>query len=106
MRQPLATMTRMANAFTQCVTRTMSGCIAIQCVCAGSMERAPARVPPWSDAIAYTLQRLPPVALAKALERRAEPPAERDRLEQLAHLGGAHQPVRLVRERQERLAVL
>src|SRR4249919_105952 len=106
MRQPLVTMMRMASAFTQCVTRTMSGCISTQWVGAGSMERPPDCVPPWSDAIAYTLQRLPPVALAKALERRGKPPAERDRLEQLAHLGGAHQPVRLVRERQERLAVL
>src|SRR5512136_301688 len=98
MRQPLVTMMRMANAFIQCVMRTMRGCISTQWVCAGSMERPPASVQAWSDAIGYTLQRLPPVSLAKAEERFGEPPAERDRLEQLAHLRGAHQPVRLVRK--------
>src|SRR5690242_5893836 len=99
MRQPLVTMMRMANALTQCVMRTMSGCILIQCV--GSIEWSLAAVTSWSDSIDYTLQGLSAVALAKADERRVEPAGERDRLEQLTHLGRAHQAVGLVREREE-----
>src|SRR5690349_1455675 len=104
MRQPLVTMTRMANALTQCVMRTMSGCILTQCACVarvGSIERPLAAVSSWSAAIDYTLQGLPAVTLAKADQRRVEPAGERDRLEQLAHLRRAHQAVGLVCERQE-----
>src|SRR6267142_2217071 len=106
MRQPLVAIMRMAKALIQCVMRTMSGWILTQCDCAVSIERPPAPVPPWSKTIAYTLQRRPPVAFAKAFERRVEPPRQGDRLEQLSHLRRAHQPVRLVRERQEFLPVL
>src|SRR6266850_6247545 len=106
MRQPLVTIIRMASAFTQCVTRTTRGWILTHCVCDGSIERPPASVPTWSETIAYTLQRLPPISLAKAQQRGRVSPAERDRLEQLAHLRGAHQAVRLVGEGQEFRAVL
>src|SRR5258705_13386842 len=106
MRQPLVTMMRMASAFTQCVMRTTSGWIPIHCVCDGSIERPQALFRPWSETIAYTLQRLAPVSLAKAHERGGVPPAERDRLEQLAHFRGAHQAVRVVGEREEFRLVL
>src|SRR5690242_7152161 len=101
MRHPLVTMMRMANALTQCVMRTMSGCILTQCACVDSIERPLAAVPSWSYTIDYTLQGLFAVALAKTDERRVEPAGERDRLEQLAHLRRTHQAVGLVRERQE-----
>src|SRR5258706_7129473 len=106
MRHPLVTMIRMANAFTQCVMRTTSGWMVTHCVCDGSIGRSPDFVRTWSETIAYTLQGLPPISLAKTPERSGESAAERDRLEQLAHLRGAHEAVRLIGERQECRPVL
>src|SRR5689334_19222087 len=83
--------------------RTTSGWMLIQRL---SSIEAPVAVPPWSDCIAYSLQRPSPVPVAKPEERLRKPAAEGDRLEQLAHLGRAHQPVCLVGERQESPAVL
>src|SRR5215470_17224456 len=100
MRQPLVTMTRIASALIQCVTRTTRGWIFIESVGTGSIAS------PWSEDIAYTLQRASTLPFAKPLERPGEAAPERDDLEQLAHLRRAHQPVRLVRERQESRAVL
>src|SRR5215831_12171931 len=98
MRHPLVTMTRIARALIQCVTRTTSGWILIHC---SSIDSPRPPFSPWSETIAYTLQAPPPVAFAKAKKRRARSFFERDRLEQLAHLSRAHQAVRLVGERQE-----
>src|SRR6266436_8806488 len=63
-------------------------------------------LPPWSEAIGYTLQRAPLVAFAETEQRPGEHPCERDHLEQLPHLRRAHQPVRLVGEGKELRAVL
>src|SRR5215831_16875703 len=103
MRHPLVTMTRIARALIQCVTRTTSGWILIHC---SSIDSPRPPFSPWSETIAYTLQAPPPVAFAKAKKRRAWSFFERDRLEQLAHLSRAHQAVRLVGERQEPRLVL
>src|SRR5712691_4340964 len=99
MRQPLATMTRIASALIQCVTRTTSGWTFTHCACAASIVSL--RLPPHplgSEETGYTLQRLPSIAFAKAQERCGEFPSERNHLEELPHLRRTHQPVRLVGE--------
>src|SRR5262245_11484282 len=97
MRQPLVTIMRMASALIQCVTRTMRGCISTQRDGTGSISAL--------MCIAYTLQRSPSVSLAEAREGRREAASERDHLEELTHLGGVHQAVGLIREREKRRPV-
>src|SRR5690242_17666874 len=104
MRQPLVTMMSMASALIQCVMRTISGWMLTQR--ASSIEVPRAAVPTWSETIAYTLQRPAAVSFAEAIERGGEPSRQGDHLEQLAHFGGVHEPVRLVREREEFRPVL
>src|SRR6266571_359427 len=102
MRQPLAAMMRIANALIQCVTRTTSGWTFTHCACAASIVASARRLTPrWSEGTGYTLQRLPSIAFAKAQERCGKSPPERNHLEEFSHLRRAHQPVRLIGERQE-----
>src|SRR6266545_8071686 len=107
MRQPLAAMMRIANALIQCVTRTTSGWTFTHCARAASIVASARRLTPrWSEGTGYTLQRLPSIAFAKAQERCGKFSSERNHLEELPHLRRAHQPVRLIGEREEPGAVL
>src|SRR5574342_350423 len=104
-------MTRIASALIQCVMRTTKGWTFTHsacCPCAACIESPLCAVadPPWSANTGYTLQCLPAVPFAESEKRSGESPAERDHFEQFPHLGGAHEPVRLIRKRQKPRAVL